>query len=93
MIRDEFRRVDPRATKHALLSLSRPGTLKFTGFPIAALLAVNEVVSAQWVQGVSKRSETSNGLRKLAGENTEGYVWQIELHGNVWKRKGHEELE
>ncbi|RXK37803.1 hypothetical protein M231_04959 [Tremella mesenterica] len=94
MVRDEFRRLPPpRTRQHALLALQLPNGLKFTGFGVTTLIAVDEVLKEGWGLGVGKRSETVENLAQR-GEN-EGHVasWRVSLRGQVWKRKGSEELD
>ena len=94
-IRDEFRngRVPVRTTRHALISLTPPASLRFNGFPPTALVAVNDALSEAWHLGVMSKSETGEQLRKRAASNGEGISWRVELGGRAWKRKGHQELE
>ena len=93
-VRDEFRlnRVPPRSTRHALLSLVPPASLRFTGFPNGALMAADEAVTESWPMGVTSRSEGRENIRQRA-EGKEGKLWKVELEGRAWKRKGHQELE
>ena len=93
-LRDEFRlnRVPPRSTRHALLSLTPPASLRFTGFPAAALIAADEAVIENWPLGVTTRSEGKERLLQR-GEAREGALWKVELEGRAWKRKGRQELE
>ena len=85
MIRDEFKRVDPRATQHALLSLVAPSSMRFTGFPGSALASVDAVLGG-WPMGVRSRSVSGEKLREVD-------VWKVKLGGRAWKQQGHQELE
>jgi len=91
-VRDEFRRIPPRSTKYAFLSLNPPSGTRFTGFPVGTFLAVDAVFLEKWPAGVRKRSESFEGLR-ARGNSHESLSWTTELSGKVWKRKGHQELE
>ncbi|ORX40706.1 hypothetical protein BD324DRAFT_678147 [Kockovaella imperatae] len=93
-VRDEFRlnRVPPRSTRHALLSLVPPATLRFTGFPATAVIAADEALSEAWHQGVTNRSESRYDLQRR-GEAQDGALWKVELEGRAWKRKGRQELD
>lgn len=92
MIRDEFRPLQPRSAKHALLSLNPPSGMRFTGFPSEALLAVDAVIVEKWPMGLRKRNDSVDGFwaKTKAGE---ALSWTIELGGTAWTRKGHQELE
>lgn len=96
-IRDEFRNIgrpQTTATKHALLSLNPPGSLRFTGFPLAALIAIDEVLIENWPLGVLKRSDSVDVLKKRLSQDRDAEInWKVDLEGKAWKRKGSQELE
>ncbi|ODN95195.1 hypothetical protein L198_04583 [Cryptococcus wingfieldii CBS 7118] len=91
-IREEFRNTaPPKAANHALVALIAPGGMRFTGFPPAALIAVDHAISEEWPWGVVKRSEGASELQARGEKDT--VVWNVTLKGKVWRRKGNEELD
>ncbi|WVQ72520.1 hypothetical protein IAR50_002077 [Cryptococcus sp. DSM 104548] len=91
-IREEFRNTaPPKAANHALVALIAPDGMRFTGFPPAALIAVDHSISEEWPWGVVKRSEGAAELQARSDKDT--VVWNVTLRGKVWRRKGNEELD
>ena len=75
-------------TRHALLSLVPSASLRFIGFSTGALLAADQALEESWPMGVTSRSKSRQELTQHA----DGTLWEIELEGRAWKRKGHQEL-
>ncbi|KAL7418322.1 hypothetical protein Q5752_006780 [Cryptotrichosporon argae] len=93
LVRDEFRRVAPRLTQHALLTFTAPNRLTFLNFPVPALVAADEAVRKTWPHGVRGSTETVDSLQKKAEGTRDGISWSIDVNGTVWIKKGNEELE
>ncbi|OCF32226.1 hypothetical protein I316_06140 [Kwoniella heveanensis BCC8398] len=94
MVRDEFKRTDPpKVTRHALMALTPPASIRLTGFPVSLISALDVVLQENWMQGVAGRSHGAEALQDLAGNEGDGFTWKVELEGKVWKRKGSEELD
>ncbi|WVQ84920.1 hypothetical protein IAT38_007083 [Cryptococcus sp. DSM 104549] len=95
-VRDEFRTFSPpRPSAHAILALSPPGTMRFTGLPVSVLILLDEVLdgAAGWPRGVARRSERVEELKAKGDAEADEVVWTVELEGKVWKRKGSEEID
>ncbi|WWD19524.1 hypothetical protein CI109_103985 [Kwoniella shandongensis] len=91
MIRVEFQKnTAPRLTRHALLGLSLPAGLRFTGFPPGVILDVEQTLKDAWSGGIVSASEGMDSVRRR--DEKETFTWQADLSDRVWKRKGKEEL-
>nr|ODN94049.1 hypothetical protein L203_00223 [Cryptococcus depauperatus CBS 7841] len=92
LVRDEFSKYTaPKAANHALLALSPPSEMRFTGFPPNLLVAVDAVIREEWPLGVMKRTEEVDELKSRGEKDI--LVWNVQLQGKAWKKKGNEELD
>lgn len=96
-IREEFRSVPgtsaSRSSDHALLALSDESLLRFHGFPLDVLVAVEETLKEAWPRGRRTASPNLADVLKKPEEHRGGTTWIVVLKGNVWRQAGHSELE
>ena len=90
MVRDEFRRVPPRTSRHAFMSLDPPSSIRLSAFAYSTLVSVEQVIEKHWPLGVSSKSEASESSGVGRAERLTS---RYELRGKPWQRKGHQELE
>jgi hypothetical protein len=91
MIREEFKRLPPpKSAQHALLALSGAANLRFTGFPVDVLSAVQDTLLDAWPPGLVSVGTPLEGLSLIEGAQL---VWRVQLAGVAWKRPGKEELQ
>ncbi|WVF73198.1 hypothetical protein IAT40_008017 [Kwoniella sp. CBS 6097] len=94
MVRDEFKRTDPpKTTRHALMALTPPASIRLTGFPTSVISALDVVLQESRAQGIVGRSHGAEALQEMGESDGEGFTWKVELEGKAWKRKGSEELD
>lgn len=87
MIRDEFRRLPPaKEVKHASMTLTASGGLRFYQFPANALLDLEP-----WFPANKVLSEPMASLRQKSTSVVP--VYSVDMFGSMWKRAGSEELE
>ncbi|WVR09788.1 hypothetical protein IAU60_006864 [Kwoniella sp. DSM 27419] len=92
LVRDEFRKIEPpRKIRHALLALVGPSSIRLTGFPPLAVLAVDATLRDNTKMLTIHRSDTLEAVATRGDK--EVFTWTAELNGKVWKRKGSEELD
>lgn len=82
----------PETTRHALLCLIPDAALRLTGFPPDTIVAVDKTLDENWPLGVHTRSQVPQELVWTKG-NEEQLTWNVELHGEAWRRKGAQELQ
>jgi hypothetical protein len=80
----------PKSAQHALLALSGAANLRFTGFPVDVLSAVQDALLDAWPPGLVSVGKPLEGLSVTEGVQL---VWQVKLAGVAWKRPGKEELQ
>lgn len=87
MIRDEFRRLPPAAqVRHASITLTAGGGLRFVQFPANVLIDLEEHFPANKVF-----SEPVSSLRQRSTNVVP--LFSVDMFGSMWKRAGSEELE
>lgn len=87
MIRDEFRRLPPaKEVRHASMTLTSGGGLRFHQFPANVLMDVEPFLPASKVL-----SESGESLRQKSTGVVP--VFWVEMFGSLWKCAGSEELE